>query len=511
MKWSRFQQDIFDFNINGTGSSFIDAKAGSGKSTVIKKCVEDLPSQSTVLVAAFNKHIEVPMAEHFEAFPNVTVKTFHGLGLGLLRSRLGFCRLNDRKVYNLLRYDILNNDYNAFQRHHRAIRKIIALAKAHGTVEMGPRELRVILDNHEILFDGDTDFLLKTVNQTLATNNKKTQTVDFDDMVYLPVVHNLVTPDYDYVFVDEAQDLSPVQIELIQRSIAGRGMFVGDRHQAIYRFRGADDHAITKLIAGSSAVELPLSISYRCSKAVVKEAQYFVPEIQAHADAPEGSVTRVGTGDFHQRVRAGDLVLCRTKLPLVSHCFNLLKRGIKACIRGRDICEELLGTLERMAELSGDFKIAARLLTEELTDKIKHQGILDSMLENVEIVMYLHRNAPGKVEKSIRELFDERVVGITFSTIHKAKGLEADRVFLIRPDLIPHPKARSAADKKVERNLGYVAVTRAKTDFAYVSDSPKDDPKSHLSFDDRWAGADCDFDGPEDNASPLDSLLHPQT
>lgn len=58
--------------------------------------------------------------------------------------------------------------------------------------------------------------------------------------------------------------------------------------------------------------------------------------------------------------------------------------------------------------------------------------------------------------------------GIVLSTIHKAKGLEATKVFILCPELLPHPMAKSAWQQDQEANLKYVAITRAREHLVYV-------------------------------------------
>jgi len=57
---------------------------------------------------------------------------------------------------------------------------------------------------------------------------------------------------------------------------------------------------------------------------------------------------------------------------------------------------------------------------------------------------------------------------VQLSTVHKAKGLEAERVFILRPDLMPHPAAKSADDMQTEANVEYVAITRTLNELRYV-------------------------------------------
>ena len=56
------------------------------------------------------------------------------------------------------------------------------------------------------------------------------------------------------------------------------------------------------------------------------------------------------------------------------------------------------------------------------------------------------------------------------STVHKAKGLEADNVYILTPERMPHPKATNPQE---ERNICYVAITRAKKNLYYCGERPK--------------------------------------
>jgi len=58
---------------------------------------------------------------------------------------------------------------------------------------------------------------------------------------------------------------------------------------------------------------------------------------------------------------------------------------------------------------------------------------------------------------------------VTLTTIHGSKGLEATRVFHLKPDLVPHPKAEKDWEKEQEGNLKFVALTRAKQDLFFAS------------------------------------------
>src|SRR5690606_18120963 len=98
--------------------------------------------------------------------------------------------------------------------------------------------------------------------------------------------------EFDNVLVDEAQDLNVAQRILIRRMLkeGGRLIAVGDPRQAIYGFRGADSDSFRLIGEEFNATDLPLTVTFRCPKAVVAQAQRYVSHIQAHETAPEGEV-----------------------------------------------------------------------------------------------------------------------------------------------------------------------------------------------------------------------------
>ena len=86
--------------------------------------------------------------------------------------------------------------------------------------------------------------------------------------------------------------------------------------------------------------------------------------------------------------------------------------------------------------------------------------------------------APASVDELcnyVSELFSDEQATIWLSTIHRAKGLEADRVFLLEANTLPRtwPRQRPVA-RQQERNLLYVALTRARNEL-YLVLTPEDD------------------------------------
>ena len=107
--------------------------------------------------------------------------------------------------------------------------------------------------------------------------------------------------------------------------VDGRIIAVGDPAQSIYQFRGADSEAIPNFIDKLRAKTLPLSVTYRCPKSVVRLAQEVVPDIEAAPGAPEGTVRKYSLKNFLNRLNPEISFLSRTNAPLIKYCLKLLR------------------------------------------------------------------------------------------------------------------------------------------------------------------------------------------
>lgn len=72
------------------------------------------------------------------------------------------------------------------------------------------------------------------------------------------------------------------------------------------------------------------------------------------------------------------------------------------------------------------------------------------------------------LHNKLATLFSDDVPDIVFSTVHKAKGLESNMVWIINPSLMPHKMAKADWEKQQEQNIMYVAYTRSKNIIYYV-------------------------------------------
>ena len=323
-------------------------------------------------------------------------------------------------------------------------------------------DLEWLVDRYDIIIPADVDNLYDLTLQTFDAGLKQRKVIDFDDQLFLPVYDRMTIPKYDWVFVDESQDMNPLQIELLSRCGANM-VTVGDTSQAIYGFRGADPDAMVKIKERFHSFEMPLSICYRCARSIVLEAQKIVPHIEYHSASSCGHVETINMEEYNTDVQDGDFVLCRTTAPLVSEALRMIRNKRRASVRGRDIGKGFAEWADHLDDLD-------KFEQEQLQKLQGHETALIMMQDHVDTVRALLM-AYGKdgYKQGVEQLFsDEDTGGITYCTVHRCKGLETDRVFILRPDLMPHPRCTKEWQRTQEMNLKYVAITRAKKELYYV-------------------------------------------
>ncbi|PWT91209.1 MAG: hypothetical protein C5B54_05750 [Acidobacteria bacterium] len=294
-----------------------------------------------------------------------------------------------------------------------------------------------------------------------------------------PYVYDLTVEDChnfyaNGILVHNCQDMTISQLEIAQGLCKGSIVVVGDDKQAIYDFRGADSHSLDRLKQELQAEELPLNVTYRCGKAIVAEAQRYVPDFEAHDHNPEGAITTLPVHHLVEAAEHGDFILSRANAPLMSLAMSLLHHRKRARIRGRDIGRGLISLIQKLKAYSlPDLatKLAAwkdreisRLENryEGLTDTPAFKGRVEGIRDQAAMLTSLTENAEDipsitAMIQYIEALFTDDGQGaagvITLSSVHKAKGLEAPRVFALRDTFRTHTQE--------EVNITYVAITRA--------------------------------------------------
>lgn len=282
-------------------------------------------------------------------------------------------------------------------------------------------------------------------------------------------------PKYDVVVTDESQDFSTIQKELSMRYIkkSGRFVTVGDSRQCIYGFQGSSLEVFKSLQSYPNTIVLPLDITYRCGKNIVEEARkVFDNGIVAAPNAIDGVVRK---GEFDE-AENGDFILCRNNLPLATVFLYLLEMGKKATIKGKEYGDALVALVDKIKYIED-----LDAMCEKKISELKERGLTDiqaknnpsyvAFLEKCTILKILYKNWGDmkKLEDNIKEIYKDDTEGIVLSTIHKSKGLEADRVFLLNRSLIPSKYANTEEALYNEKCLLFVAITRARKELVYCN------------------------------------------
>ncbi len=495
MDWkpSLYQEGIFDFIRSGKGNAVVEAVAGSGKTTTIIKGLDIVPKDASVCFLAFNKHIAKEIKDRLQAMniTHVHVSTIHSLGLSLIRKLPEFKGnrdgIDEDKVGGIMdEFWPVKKEAgvsDAMRKHNRMLRnvmrKVVSLAKATLIDVEDGNAIINMFERYGFQVDDSTPMIIEKLPYIMQKCLENVETVDYDDMIWLPIVHKRLRLHFDkfyYIFVDEAQDLNNSQIEFIKLCSypESRIVCVGDRKQSLYGFRGADIEAIPRLIRELDATVLPLSISYRCPRSHVEMAKQIVPQIEASENAIEGVVADIKYKDFLQKVEPGDMVICRMNAPLVKPAFECIKAGKKAIIRGADIGKRLVNFIERFqAETLSQLEIMMNQYVEleynRLLDKGKELQA-ETLVDEVDTIRVVASNCKQVFElvEKMLMLFSDSNVGVVFSSVHRAKGLEAERVFLLKREAMPHNKAKQDWELVQEDNCLYVALTRSKRELYFV-------------------------------------------
>ena len=458
--WSDYQKAIFRDIASGIGNTIVIARAGSSKTTVLVEGSRYIPKGKKSLFCAFNKHIQEELKARLGSY--IECSTLHSLGFRAIKLRFGNVELDNDKCWKIVENQISNpkQNYDLIEN----IVKCVGFCKANLTDI--PSKIDALIAKYDIDICEETmESFIKYVLKTLRLCKEKTNVIDFNDMIYFPFVYRLNVGKYDYVFVDECQDLSPAQMELAISAVkaGGRIIAVLDDRQMIYSFAGADIDVLENLKKRLSPKELMLPICYRCPKKVVYLAQTIVPDIQTFDGAKEGEIIHIKTEELIKYAKPGSYVLSRLNAPLIRHCLDFLKHSIPANMLGRDIGNGLSYLIKKSKKKTVS-DLLKWLVKWEKTEKenlvIKYpKANTDYIADRAECIRMLCEDADTleEVKKNIDELFqdnDEKKI-VLFSSIHKAKGSERDTVFVLEDTL------RSSNEE--ELNIKYVAFTRSKS------------------------------------------------
>ena len=511
MKPSKYQLKILDWLKNGHGHAICNAVAGSGKTTTLKLAAGQLESMglkpSELKVIVFGKQNSLDLIDKFGPAWKNSIQTLHSVGFRIVQQEIGRLRRDERVIstkyrriaenFQLIPQKTKKRTFQGQLINDGAISKAEPFLKLIDLVrltlsDVTEKSLRHLTYHHNL--EGINDF--KKVTEALAKilivgqEEALDHRLDYTDMIWLPVKWQLYRKNwfrtYKFVLIDECQDLNAAQLELslMLAGPRGRMLYVGDPRQAIYGFSGADNRSYQKIVERTKATELPLSLCYRCPKSHLDLVNQIYPEIpiEATEDAAPGILKSLDKSALWNKKHpdhlvVGDMVLSRKTAPLVSLCIRLIGQGIAATVRGKDIGKQIKSELEAIADINGfqykefgffveqykEFKFQTyesrdnvEQLKENLSDKLNALLTIYSSQPNATCVAHLCTY--------IDDLFSDEESPITLSTCHRAKGLEGERIFIIKPEDLPMSWERQLGwQKEQEDNLLYVALTRSQS------------------------------------------------
>lgn len=507
------QLQIFSFvEDNRRGNAIIEACPGAGKTTTLVKACEKMSGE--VLFLVFNTKNAKETREKTGHMRNLWVKTFHAMGMSTLQyqfknSDVRLREPDDKKVRKLIDQWIADNGRNDLTEMATSVAKIVSMAKQRGIgvcFPDNPSEWQAMIDHFDLANDlpdyAEKDYdtkIAQVVNMSrfmLRESTKQARefgVIDFDDMVYLPLVWNLRLKRFPWVLVDEAQDTNPTRREMAKRmkEPSGRLIAVGDPHQAIYGFSGADNDSLDQIRRGFDALTMPLTVTYRCPKAVVDVARRYYSSITPHDSSPEGCYAELPYEALPAQLLPGDAVLCRYTKYLVSTCFRLIRNGQPARIEGRAIGAGLV-KLARKWNVKKLDVLETRIRSWEerevkKADEAKNERKVLEVQDKAETMYVLIARGTEQGVKDvdglcdlIASMFDDNVADktgmITLCSVHRSKGMEWQRVFILGLDELMGRECYLPWQTVQEVNLQWVAVTRAQNLLVNVT-GVKEDPK----------------------------------
>lgn len=444
---------------NPETSVTLEALAGTGKTFTLLEGLKEIPEPTLFL--AFNKRIQVELASKISA-PHQAL-TFNSLGhrtlAKMVRSKV---KLNTDKMFQIVKD--LELPWDDF-------RPTLALAKAAkasglippkapmGLKPSGQSAWEILCEIEEVpesCIPSAQAALQQSFIQALDGR------IDFDDQITIPLHYRGPFPKFQTVVVDEAQDLNHLQHEILRRITKTRLIAAGDPHQAIYGFRGASRNSMNELSKLFKSERLPLTLTWRCPKAVVRTAQTVVPGYEAAPTNIEGLVQTPTLFDPAD-IPAGAAVICRFNAPLFKLASRMIRRRLSCRIEGRDLGQGLIKTIK---EISGEDRASFvnnlgawynREMAKAADKEIKQAKIQD----RYESILAIMDSCESKSEAlDVCEQLFRQKAKVVLSTIHKAKGLEWPAVYFLNHDF----EWRDEQDE----NAWYVAVTRAQQELFLV-------------------------------------------
>ena len=545
MELSTYQKAIIEyFDSNPHDNMIVKALAGTGKSTLLK-LLTDRTKTSDIYVA-FNNSI----AEEFRGKitnPKTKVSTLHSLALSIMNHNLkenesseskggigtrsttsSGAKLDNLKIHKIVDDLIGEANGRSIEFEKRLFYKenyvnLYNLCRLTRTDMADENSVKRIINDYCLFMDySGNDFpapLTSTVLIWLENIDKRSKrefndykTIDFTDMLYITYLklkkEEWKVPYWAYytnILVDEAQDLSNLQINFLKfiKRKGGRYVFVMDENQAIYSFAGGNAQAcalIPKLYAPMKEFSLP--INYRCPSSHLKRVnEHFSIPILPRPNAPVGAIYTIDKKEIVKYVKTGDMIISRKNKWLTEVILDLAKNGIPVYMQDKESVENIKNTITRqkaesLYQLKNKLgkviekynKTLSKIRSDEDnspvsdTDKMIEVTSTNSKIDNISFILEVlkHYSSNPKNKYSTPKEFQAYIDKLLNTTstkdcvricsVHKAKGLEAPNVFVLNEAKACKDPRNSWEQNEQEKNLSYISITRGMNNLYLVKE-----------------------------------------
>lgn len=307
---------------------------------------------------------------------------------------------------------------------------------------------------------------------------------DFDDQLWFTAFFSPMNRKIEWMFVDECQDLTPVQLFLLKRIKASWIVLVGDPCQAIYAFRGAMNDSFERIFdIWPGALRLPLTESFRVPKNVLpllrerNAALSSVSPANGLVDTWQGGTIR----DLIGHVKGTRAILCRNNAPLYRVALACIASQIPFMMNDTRWGESLIKSIKRVCPNPQSHPVDSifigmfmhSLLEYAGDDKRKRDAALDKVAAVEALADATNPSSVAALLLTLQSLLkranpSDKNKPLLLSTAHKAKGLEFDYVVHLDSHLIPAQYAETESELAQEANIAYVINSRTKSTLVFA-------------------------------------------
>lgn len=487
-KWTAEQLAIFAWF---AGSLMADIKTlviwalpGTGKTSTCVEGILNHAKENSILVLAFMSRNASDFRSKISD-PRVKIETFNALGNQILNKRFKFVRI-DATFTKWTEHNRIKKLFPELKEKRENIVRLCAqLVSAAKNSFIGVPSLEMLekLVNTKGLLTSPKEQAAGFDTAKLASFAKAVMELSlvdswrsFDDQIWQTLTLDLIRPEYPLVVVDEAQDLNPLNWEFAKRLVATNGRIAtpGDNNQSMYTFRGAVPNGMQKFSDEMKAGKLTLTETFRVPKSGVAAVNYLLPDYIANGNNREGIfIPEMSVDTMTEEACIGAAILSRKNAPLMPFAFMFIRKGKPVRIEGKEIGKGLLDIMRTIDardinEFNDKLGVWEQARIAKAGNGFNSTNIVDTVQDQAQTLRVLCEacDTLEAMETRIKSLFQDSddkyappLPAIVLSTVHKAKGLEWETVYMLAETFNgKQPETEEA--KEEEKHIQIVARTR---------------------------------------------------